>query len=67
MGVIVQFQKCEDTRMESNRVNLARVILNRKDGVWGVVRGISFNNKRLIRNPMREYRGGGEGKLEGFK
>ena len=53
--------------VESDRVNLARVILNRKDGAKSAVGGISFNNERSIRNPMRKYQSGGKGRLEGFE
>ena len=53
--------------VESDRINFARAVLNQKNGTKSVVRGISFNNERSIRNPMRKYQSRGKSRLEGFE
>ena len=67
MGVIIEFWRCEGTGVESNRMNFVRVMLNRKDSTKSIVRSISFDNKRSVRNPVRKNQSRGKGRLEGFK
>ena len=67
MSIVVKFRRGEGSGVESNGMDFTRVMLNGKDSTKSIVRNVSFNNKRLVRDPVRKNQSGGKGGLEGFK
>ena len=67
MSIVVKFRRGEGLGVESNRMDFARVMLNRRDSTKSIVGSVSFNNNRSVRDPVRKNQSGGKGGLEGFK
>ena len=67
VSVVVELQGSKSPRVISHGVDFTGVSFNGEDGAKGVVRGISLDNDRSIRDPMSEDRCGGKGELQEFK
>ncbi|KIK75997.1 hypothetical protein PAXRUDRAFT_74074, partial [Paxillus rubicundulus Ve08.2h10] len=61
MGVIVEFQSGEGLGVECDRAEFIIWAVDGKDTSDGVVRGVSLDNDRGIRNPMSKNGSGSEG------
>ncbi|KIO01763.1 hypothetical protein M404DRAFT_149401 [Pisolithus tinctorius Marx 270] len=64
MGIIVEFWHSHGARVESNWVEFTIRAGDQQNTSNGIVRGVSFNCKWSIRNPVSENRSGAEGILQ---
>ena len=63
VGVVVELQGSKSLGVISHGVDFTGVCFNGEDGTKGIVRGVSLNNDRSIRDPMSENRCRGKGGL----
>ncbi|KIO14405.1 hypothetical protein M404DRAFT_120976 [Pisolithus tinctorius Marx 270] len=64
MGIIVEFWCGHGARVESDWAEFTIGAGDRQNASNGIVRGVSFNCKQSIRNPVSENRSGAEGILQ---
>jgi hypothetical protein len=64
MRVVVEFGRLQRPGPKRNRVNLAVVAGDGKNGGDGIVRSISFEGNLTVRNPVMEDRSFRKGSLE---
>ena len=67
VSVVVELRGSKSPGVISHGVDFIGVGFNGEDGAKGVVRGVSLDNDRSIRDPMSEDRCGGKGGLQEFK
>ena len=67
VSVVVELRGSKSPGVISHRVDFTGVCFNGEDVTKGVVRGVSLNNDRSIRDPMSEDRCGGKGRFQEFE
>ncbi|KIO08948.1 hypothetical protein M404DRAFT_132862 [Pisolithus tinctorius Marx 270] len=64
VGIIVEFWHGHGVRVESNWAEFTIRAGDQQNASNGIIRGISFNCKQSVRNPVSENRGGAEGSCQ---
>ena len=67
MGIIVEFWRGQCPRVERDQMDLAILTTDGDDTGDGIVRGIGFHNNGMVRQPMSQDGGGGEGVFEALE